>query len=638
MLLSLLKILFFFAVVLALALGATWLSETGEMLRIEYGGIEFVLTPVKAVVALLVLVILAWLTVKLLGLLVAFLRFLAGDETAINRYFARSREKKGYAAFAEGMLAVASGEGKLAQDKAAKAAKYLSEPHLTNLLAAQAHETAGDRQKAIAVYRDLLSDDRTRFVGVRGLMRQKLAEGDTHKALLLAQKAYALKPRHKEVQDTLLDLQTREHDWKGARKTLKDKKAQGDLPKDVALRRDAVLALQEASEVLAKGNSISAREAAISAAKASPDLIPAAVLAARSYIAQKDFRNASRILEKTWSVRPHPDVAAAYAEIVPDETPVARLNRFDRLISANRDHEESRLLQAELLLAAEDFPGARRALGDLAERHPTVRTLSIMAAVERGEGADDAVVRGWLTRALSASRGPQWVCDKCHNVMHNWAPVCDSCNGFDTLTWREPDTELARPAASSTGSEMLPLLVGRDSKPAPTAGQSEIPDLSEPVQPHPPGPAAPEGRPAAARAPRVAPGMVPRESDYDDGPEPSHTVTTPQASAPAHGGAAPAAPAAASPILAPVPETAPEETEAPGAVPELRLPDDADAAPAPAPTPASSLPADVPRFERAGRPEPAQGATPAPLDEPRMVRPDVEPLDEPTWTEGKARR
>ena len=464
MLLSLLKILLFFAVVLMLALGAVQLSETGQMLRLEYGGTEIALTPVKALVALLVLMVAAWLVFKLLGLLLAVLRFLVGDETAINRHFARSREKRGYAAFAEGMLAVASGEGKLAQDKANKAAKYLNQPHLTNLLAAQAAETAGDRPRAIEIYRDLLSDDRTRFVGIRGLMRQKLAEGETHKALLLAQKAYALKPRHKEVQDTLLELQTKEHDWKGARQTLKDKRAQGDLPKDVALRRDAVLALQEASDVLAHGNSISAREAAISAAKASPDLIPAAVLAARSYTAQKDYRNASRILEKTWSVRPHPDVAAAYAEIVPDEKPDTRLKRFDNLIRKNPDHLETRLLKAELLLSVEDFPGARRALGDLAETQPTVRTLSIMAAIERGEGADDSVVRGWLTRALTASRGPQWVCDKCHNIMHDWAPVCDSCGGFDTLTWREPDN--VRTTPSATGAEMLPLLVGAP-KPAP---------------------------------------------------------------------------------------------------------------------------------------------------------------------------
>lgn len=556
MLLSALKILVFFAIVLAIALGAMQLSESNDGLTVVFGGTEYVLGPVHALIAAAIAVILGWLAVRIVGLVLAFVRFLLGDETAINRYFARSRERKGYDALSEGMLAVASGEGRLAQAKAAKAAKLLDKPHVTDLLAAQAAEVAGDRSKAGEVYRRLLSDDRTRFVGIRGLLRQKLADGDTATALKLAEKAYALKPKSTEVQDTLLDLQTKQGDWRGARAVLKDKRKQGQLPQDVHIRRDAVLALKEASEVLAEGNSISAREAAISASRASPDLIPAAVLAARSYIAQNDARNASRVLQKTWSVRPHPSIAATYAEIVPDEKPAARLRRFEDLMRQNRDHEETRLLRAELLLAAEDFPGARRALGDLPEKHPTVRSLSILAAVERGEGADDAVVRGILAKALVASRGPQWVCDKCHNVMAEWAPVCDSCGGFDTLTWREPDTP-AWSAAAGNGVEMLPLLVGARPDDAVVNGAG-VPDVSatgkpaakkdaapasspgmvdaEPAQPvsasasarsHETGPVAPDD------VPNVVPGMVPRETDYrgagrTDGAEPAMTVTDPE--------------------------------------------------------------------------------------------------------------
>ncbi len=376
MLLSALKILIFFAIVLAVTLGAMQLSETGDRLTLVYGGTEYMLGPVQTMIAVAVVILLGWFAVRLLGLVLAFVRFLMGDETAISRYFDRSRERKGYAALSEGMLAVASGEGRLAQDKAARAAKLLDNAQATELLAAQAAEVAGDKAKAAEVYRRLLADDRTRFVGVRGLLRQKLDEGDTATALKLAEKAYALKPRSTEVQDTLLELQTKQGDWKGARAILKDKRKQGQLPQDVHIRRDAVLALKEASDVLAAGNSISAREAAISASRASPDLIPAAVLAARSYIAQNDARNAARVLQKTWSVRPHPSIAATYAEIAPDEKPAARLRRFEDLMRQNPDHEETRLLRAELLLTAEDFPGARRALGDLAEKHPTVRSLS----------------------------------------------------------------------------------------------------------------------------------------------------------------------------------------------------------------------------------------------------------------------
>ena len=79
-----------------------------------------------------------------------------------------------------------------------------------------------------------------------------------------------------------------------------------------------------------------------------------------------------------------------------------------------------------------------------------------MAAIERGEGAGDAVVEGWLTRALAAPRGPQWVCDNCHNIHREWVPVCENCHSFDTLSWRTPP---APDMVAPTGVEMLPLIV-----------------------------------------------------------------------------------------------------------------------------------------------------------------------------------
>jgi len=163
------------------------------------------------------------------------------------------------------------------------------------------------------------------------------------------------------------------------------------------------------------------------------------------------------VLKKAWDAQPHPDLAAAFAEIEPDETKTARLKRFARLTASKPDHRETKLLKAELLIAAEDFPAARRALGDLAESDPDTRALTIMAAIERGEGAPDAVVKGWLARALSAPRGPQWVCDKCQHIHAEWVPICKNCNSFDTLSWTTPPEGTN---SAPTGLEMLPLIVG----------------------------------------------------------------------------------------------------------------------------------------------------------------------------------
>ena len=470
MLWSLIKILAFVTVVTAATFGAAQLMEVSGGAVITVAGVELSLSPLQLTIGFLALVLLVWLTLLVLGFVVALLRFINGDETAISRYFTRNRERRGFEALSEGMMALASGEGTLAMAKASKAERFLERPDLTNLLIAQAAEQTGDRKKAEATYKLLLQDEKTRFVGVRGIMKQRLEDGDTETALKLAQKAFELKPKHAETQDVLLRLQAESHDWAGARVTLGQKLKSGTLPRDVHKRRDAVLALSEASDILSEKSSIEARESAIEANRLSPDLIPAAAMAARGYIEAGNNRYATRVIKKAWEVSPHPDLAAAFAEIEPKENAKARLKRFSVLTRLRPEHSETKMLLAELNIAAEDFPAAKRALGDLVNSEPTARNLTLMAAIERGEGADDAIVRGWLTRALTAPRGPQWVCDNCQHIHANWGPVCTNCHGFDTLSWRTPPMgEVAMPG----GTEMLPLIVGPS---AAEAKQSETTD------------------------------------------------------------------------------------------------------------------------------------------------------------------
>lgn len=471
MLWTLLKIVIFLGIVVAGTWGVGALMETEGGVRLSFAGTEFTLGPLESIIALVLLMVASWLLFKLVGLAVAFVRFVLGDATAINRFFDRRRERRGYDALAEGMMALASGESKVALAKAAKADRLLARPELTTLLTAQAAEQAGETGKATEAYKRLLKDEKTRFVGVRGLMKQQLENGDTDKALKLAEKAFALKPKHIETQDVLLQLQANAHDWSGARKTLGAKLKHGGLPRDLHKRRDAVLALGHAKDITDETQSIEAREAAIEANRLSPDLIPAAIMAADGYIADKKPKNATRVIKKAWAAQPHPDLAAAFARIKPDESPKERIARFAILTGQHGDQPETRMLKAELLIAAEDFTGARAALGDLAETNPTTRALAIMAAIEKGTGADDAVVKGWLARALSAPRDPQWVCDNCQKANEVWDPVCDHCGAFDTLSWRQTDNPTA---ALPAGAEMLPLIVGQIEGPRDDAEDAEI--------------------------------------------------------------------------------------------------------------------------------------------------------------------
>lgn len=503
MLWSLLKVLIFIAIVAGLAYGVGVLTELDDVILITVAGREFVLTPLVAIVGALVLLLAVWLLFRIVGLIVATLRFLNGDETALSRHFNRRAERKGFEALAEGMMALAAGEGRLAIRKAERAEKYLHRPELTKLVIAQGAEMVGDRQLATETYKALVTDDRTRFTGIRGLMKQKLDAGDTETAMKLAERAIALRPKNEEVQRTLLDLQVRNEDWSAARGTLAKALKAGNIPRDLHRRRDAVLALAHAREAMAAGKIEEATRSATEANRLAPTLIPAAVMAARLAIAENKPQVATKILKNAWKTEPHPDLAAAFAEIVPTETPDARLKRFRPLLNAHAGTSEARLLEAELQIAREDFPAARRALGNLPETEPTKRSLTLMAAVERGEGSDDTLVRAWLAKALTASPGPQWIDEVDGRAYREWTPVTEC--GFDTLSWKTaPGTEVM----SANAAGVLPMIVGSlEDKRAGTV-EDATPADAPPADTTPADAAMADAAPADARAEEHPPGKT----------------------------------------------------------------------------------------------------------------------------------
>ena len=457
MLWSLTKILMFMVALTAITFGATFLIEAPGGVMIEYGGFELNLKPFQATLLVVFLLISAWFLLKLMGLLIAVAHFINGDETALSLYFDRNRERRGFEALSSGLTALASGDGREAMVGARKAGRLLNRPDLTNLVLAQAAVACGDKETAKATYKILLQDPKTRFVGVHGLLKQKLQEEDFEMALELAARAFVLKPKHLETQDALLKLQARQEDWAGVRKTLNAKLKHGSLPRDVHRRRDGVFALSQARELRAEGQLDAAHSKAVEAIKLTPSLVPAAVLTARGYLEKGKPKLASKTLRAAWSIEPHPELAAGFAAIHSDETPSQRLDCFLSLTKIAPSHPETKMLLAELNIAAENFGQARLEMGDLASTNLTMRSLTIMAAIERGDGGDDQAVREILTNALSAQRDPQWICNSCGHISNEWEPVCVNCEAIDSVSWKRP------PAPDVVSSKMLSLIIGQTS-------------------------------------------------------------------------------------------------------------------------------------------------------------------------------
>ena len=161
---SLFKVLLFVLFVVAATFGAGLLMDSGGAVRVALAGWEFSLGPLQTVIAVLLLVLAVWLVLKALGLLVAVLRFLNGDETAVSRYFDRNRERRGYQALADGMLALAAGEGRLALIKDADDVRTAKARERVNLVMEFSLQVVVDPMSVVSVLPGLkhFDDDEAR--------------------------------------------------------------------------------------------------------------------------------------------------------------------------------------------------------------------------------------------------------------------------------------------------------------------------------------------------------------------------------------------------------------------------------------------------------------------------------------------
>ncbi len=118
MLISAIRILLFLLLVAGGIWGIFHLIEDQGGITIQFAGQEYFFPPVHFAVLLLIGFVALWLAIRIAGFSLAVLRFIDGDETAISRYFNRSRERRGLEAMARGMAALAAGDARVARAKA----------------------------------------------------------------------------------------------------------------------------------------------------------------------------------------------------------------------------------------------------------------------------------------------------------------------------------------------------------------------------------------------------------------------------------------------------------------------------------------------------------------------------------------
>jgi HemY protein len=423
-----LRLVVYLLCVAALATGLAWLADRPGSLVLAWQGYEVQTSLFRAVVLLsllLGLMLLAW----------SIVRQAWKSPAVVGRLITRRRQERGLDALSGGMIAVGAGDSDLATRFALRARKTLPNEPLTHLLRAQAAQLSGDRTTARRIFEAMLGSPDTEQLGLRGLF---LAAEQAHEPIAarqFAERAFKLNPKLGWPTHALFELQCMAADWAGALETLAVARKHAHVDRTRADRRRAVLLTAQAQD-LEEGSSDRSLALALEAHSLAPDLIPAAAVAGRILASRGNTARAAKVLEKTWKLAPHPDLAMAYAYARPGDSPRDRLERIQRLARSTPHSIEGPIAVATTAIDARDWDMARKALAPLLETQLTQRVCTLMARIEGEEHNDAGRVREWLARAVNAPRDPAWTADGV--VSDHWAAISPVTGALDAFQWKVP--------------------------------------------------------------------------------------------------------------------------------------------------------------------------------------------------------
>ena len=427
-----LRIILFLIAVGALAWGVIWVADNPGEVSLNWGGWR-----VDTSAGVLGFGVLGFAIAT--ALVYRFWLFITRAPGQISAAMRERRSRKGYKALTKGMVAVAAGDAEEARKEVIRADGLLREPPLTLLLKAQSAQLNGDEQAAEKFFTIMLEDPEMEFLGLRGLLNQAMKRGDHETALELTRRAQVLKPKSQWVAETLFDLEARAGSWIAAGDALKQLGKLSAPTQGETKHAQAIVAYGQSLEAEKLGDMGKAFKMVEKAVSLDTSFTAAAKRLAIFYIDKGNRAKAQGVIEKAWSLAPHPDLVGLYYAAKRSEDAFDKVKALEVLTAYKAGHPEGYIALAEAALEAGLWGQVRTHLGAAMEAgRETRKVFRLMAELEEKDRGNADQVRHWLARAATAEDDPAWVCSDCGHVEADWSAHCPKCHGFDKLDWTTP--------------------------------------------------------------------------------------------------------------------------------------------------------------------------------------------------------
>lgn len=363
----------------------------------------------------------------------------------INLYKADQR-KKSFRALTRGLVAVAAGDVKRATQYSKQTKALWPDINgLPLLLEAQSAKLRGEDGLAQNRFERLLKDKDSAFLGVRGLLKASLDQGDYSRALEFARQAEKQHPKKPWIVECVYELEIKNRLWTDVLRTnhklLKIKKE--DAAK---LNKDRVaIYLHHHDKAINKGYDRQAKSEVEKAYKLDPYFVPTITRYAHFLIQEGKTKKCAKIIEQAWQYNDHPDLAELWKRLEPlpkgknvDKDYDNLMAWYARLIAAKPESAEAQMAAASAAMD-KNYWGEAKAYLTVAEKiYPSARVYRLQAIVEQHSTQNDDAIHRLMERAANALPDKKWICEETGMIYDDWRAIAKPHGSFNTITWDIP--------------------------------------------------------------------------------------------------------------------------------------------------------------------------------------------------------
>ena len=395
------KIIFFILLSLV-TLGAVYLSVGNEgYIIIEFLGYHMEIAPSLAIIALAAIFLIFFI-------ISYFLILLKNIPDSLRKYYKEKRNRQDLLLLLDGFDGLYNAD--LAEVK--KIAKKIkaNQDHeqmqaikpLILLFVAKYNEMhykvdPDYEQQLEDSYHELLQYDKTKMLGLKGLITLRVAKKRYQDALFYAEKAFNLQPKTDWLLKYLIEIYLVLELYLQAEKIIKKASDCDFISKDEANSLLINNYITHANYCVVNSSVVEAVALLEKALKINPAHQDTVFILARLYSQDNNKKMAQRIIEKAWKKSPSVDLAKFMLSVYQEYNVNKKIKLLEELIDQALEDKSGYLALAELYIEEDMLPQARSVMDKLLAFYPPDSYMSkLMALIESKAQNNHSIITNWL--------------------------------------------------------------------------------------------------------------------------------------------------------------------------------------------------------------------------------------------------